>query len=134
VPDLADGTYAYTVRSRNAENEGDAMPISADPAVVAAPTQLPAPKLVKAANGKTSIVFQTLAGTSSAAVTSYTVRDNKNKVLCKGLPKGAGSLVRTTATCESLPTKPGTYRFTVQALTEMGNTPISRPSRPLRIR
>lgn len=134
VPDLADGTYAYTVRSRNAENEGDAMPISAAPVVVAAPTQLPAPKLVKAANGKTSIVFQTLAGTSSAVVTSYTVRDNKNKVLCKGLPKGAGSLVRTTATCTSLPTKPGTYRFTVQALTEMGNTPISRPSRPVRIR
>jgi hypothetical protein len=110
------------------------MPISAAPVVVAAPTQLPAPKLVKAANGKTSIVFQTLAGTSSAVVTSYTVRDNKNKVLCKGLPKGAGSLVRTTATCTSLPTKPGTYRFTVQALTEMGNTPISSASRPVRIR
>lgn len=134
VPNLADGTYAYTVRSRNAENEGDAMPISADPVVVAAPAQLPAPTVVKKSGGKYSIVFQTLVDRSSAVVTSYVVRDNKNRVLCKGLPKGAGSLVRTTATCDSLPTKPGTYRFTVQALTEMGNTPISSSSRPVRIR
>ena len=134
VPNLADGTYAYTVRSRNAENEGDAMPISADPVVVAAPAQLPAPTVAKRGGGKYSVVFQTLVNRSSAVVTSYIVRDNKNRVLCKGLPKGAGSLVRTTATCDSLPTKPGTYRFTVQALTEMGNTPISSASRPIRIR
>ena len=134
VPDLADGTYAYTVRSRNAENEGDAMPITATPAVVAAPTQLPAPRLVKAANGRTAIAFQTLAGTSSAVVTSYTVRDNRNKVLCAGLPKGRTALALTTLTCDSLPKKPGTYRFTVQAETETGSTPVSRPSKPLRIR
>jgi secreted trypsin-like serine protease len=134
VPDLPDGTYAYTVRSRNAENEGDAMPITADPAVVAAPTQLPAPKVVKAGKGKYSIVYQTLAGRSSAVVTSYTVRDNRNKVLCSGLPKGSGALTRTTSTCDALPTKPGTYRFTVQAVTEAGSTPVSAPSRPIRIR
>lgn len=134
VPNLADGTYAYTVRSRNVENEGDAMPITATPAVVAAPTQLPAPKIVKAANGKPSIVFQTLAGKSSAVVTSYTVRDNKNKVLCQGLPKGRSVLTLTTLTCDALPKKPGTYRFTVQAVTETESTPVSSPSKPLRIR
>jgi secreted trypsin-like serine protease len=133
VPDLPDGTYAYTVRSRNAENEGDAMPITADPAVVATPTQLPAPKIVKAGKGKYSIVYQTLAGKSSAVVTSYTVRDNRNKVLCSGLPKGRSALTLASLPCNALPSKPGTYRFTVQAVTEAGSTPISAPSRPIRI-
>ena len=134
VPNLPDGTYAYTVRSRNVENEGDAMPISAAPVVVAAPTQLPAPKVVKTPKGKYSIVYQTLAGKSSAVVTSYTVRDNRNKVLCSGLPKEPSALTEATLTCNTLPTKPGTYRFTVQAETEQASTPVSSASRPIRIR
>ena len=134
VPNLPDGTYAYTVRSRNVENEGDALPISAAPVVVAAPTQLPAPKILKTPKGKYSIVYQTLAGKSSAVVTSYIVRDNRNKVLCSGLPKGPSALTEATLTCNTLPTKPGTYRFTVQAETETGSTPVSSASRPFRIR
>jgi hypothetical protein len=134
VPNLPDGTYAYTVRSRNVENEGDAMPISAAPVVVAAPTQLPAPKVVKTPKGKSSIVYQTLAGKSSAVVTSYTVRDNRGRVLCSGVPAGDSVLTKPTLTCNTLPTKPGTYRFTVQAVTETGSTPVSSASRPIRIR
>ena len=134
VPNLSDGSYSYTVRSKNAENEGDAMPISAQPALIAAPAQLPAPTVSKGPNGKGLITFATLAGRSSAVVTSYIVRDNKRKVLCQGVPASQASAPKATLTCSALPKKPGTYRFTVEAVTEMGSTPVSKASRPFVVR
>lgn len=121
VDGLTDGTYAFTVRARNAEGEGDAAAITSQmTATITSPQQLPAPFLLNRPSGSRSIAFTTLAGKSSAVVTNYVVTDVKGKRICRVTPTVAQQSA-TTLTCQ-LPKKPGTYRLRVRANTEMGNT------------
>lgn len=122
VADLRDGTHGFTVRSRNSENEGDALPVGASGRVVIAPPpRLPAPRIEESARGMPQIVFDSLVGRSSAVVIRYVVKDDKGRIVCTGLPAEPDA---ATLSCR-LPTRPGMYRFRVTARTEMGN---SRPS------
>lgn len=129
VADLSDGRYAFTVRSRNAENEGDARPTTAPAAVVAAPSALPAPTVRTAGTHRVRITTTTLAGRSSAVVTSYLVRDGRGKTVCRIVPKTPEA--RTLSCLATV--RPGTHRFTVQPVTQLGTPPASKPSRPIRV-
>lgn len=128
IPKLPDGTYGYTVRARNGEGEGDA-PIRTATATIAAPSRLPAPWTRKQ-GGKLRLVVRTLAGVSSAVVTSYQIRDRRGRVVCT-LRNPAVS--RKVLTCP-LPKRPGTYRFQVRANTQMGTTRWSPASRAITVR
>lgn len=128
IPSLPDGTYGYTVRARNGEGEGDA-PIRTATATIAAPSRLPAPWTRKQA-GTRRLVLRTLAGTSSAVVASYQVRDQRGRVICT-IRKPSPS--RKLLTCP-LPKPPGRYRFQVRADTQMGTTPWSPASKAVVVR
>jgi hypothetical protein len=131
VAQLPDGQYQFNVRSRNAEGEGDALPGGAS-AEVRAPARMSAPA-VRKVKGAPRITFRTLAGSTSAVVAAYVVRDGKGNRVCRvDLTTDRQRNVRTL-NC-ALPERPGTYRFTVTALTEMGNTPVSARSKPYRVR
>lgn len=128
IQGLPDATYGYTVRARNREGEGDA-PISTATATIAAPSRLPAPWTRKQ-GAKRRLVVRTLAGTSSAVVTSYEVRDQRGRLTCTFRRPAA---TRKILTCP-LPTLPGRYRFQVRADTEMGTTRWSPASTAVIIR
>jgi hypothetical protein len=123
VANLPDGDYSFSVRALNAQGEGNALPASAT-ATTAAPTQMALPKATTK-----KITFTTLAGSTSAVVGQYRVVDAKGKSICviKDFKPGAKSL-----SCP-LPTKAGTYRFRVLAVTQMGQTPPSGLSAKVRI-
>ena len=123
APSLSDGSYSFTVRARNAESEGNALPASLS-AVIVAPTQMAPPRVTKK-----KITFTTLAGSTSAVVKQYRIVDVRGKRICtlRGINPQAKSL-----SCP-LPTKPGSYRFRVLAVTEMGQTPPSGLSAKIRI-
>ena len=123
VTDLPDGEHIFTVRARNAQGEGNALPASVS-AVTTAPTQMAPPTLTKK-----KIKFRTLAGTTSAVVGQYRVVDVKGRRICtiKDFNPNARSL-----SCP-LPKKTGTYRFRVIGVTQMGQTPHSGMSRKVRI-
>jgi len=123
APSLSDGSYSFTVRARNAEGEGNALPPSLS-AVVLAPTQMAPPRVTKK-----KIRFTTLAGSTSAVVKQYRIVDVRGKRICtlRGINPQAKSL-----SCP-LPTKPGSYRFRVLSVTEMGQTPPSGLSTKIRI-
>jgi predicted phage tail protein len=115
VSGLATGTFSYTVRAKNSQSEGNALPASLTASVVP-PAQLKPPRLTKKA-----IQFTTLAGTTSAVVNQYRVIDATGKRICtiRSFNPAAKQLG-----CP-LPTKVGKYRFRVTAVTEMGQTPPS---------
>lgn len=123
VPNLPDGEHSYTVRSRNAEGEGDAQPASLT-TTTATPGQMAPPKATKK-----KITFTTLVGTTSAVVNQYRVIDAKGTRICtiKEFNPSAQSLSCPT------PKKPGTYRFRVLAVTQMGQTPPSGLSVKLKV-
>lgn len=123
VPNLPDGEHSFTVRSRNTQGEGNAQPATLT-TTTAAPTQMAPPRATKK-----KITFTTLAGTSSAVVNQYRVIDAKGTRICtiKGFDPTA-----TTLSCPT-PTKAGTYRFRVLAVTQMGQTPPSGLSVKIRI-
>lgn len=123
VPNLPDGEHSFTVRSRNAQGEGNAQPASLT-ATTAAPTQMAPPRATKK-----RITFTTLAGKTSAVVNQYRVVDAKGARICtiKGFNAAA-----TTLSCPT-PNKAGTYRFRVLAVTQMGQTPASGLSAAVRI-
>ena len=123
VTDLPDGEHIFTVRARNAQGEGNALPASVS-AVTTAPTQMAPPTVTKK-----KIKFRTLAGTTSAVVGQYRVVDVKGRRICtiKDFNPNARSL-----SCP-LPKKTGTYRFRVIGVTQMGQTPHSGMSRKVRI-
>lgn len=131
IPNLPDGEYAYTVRSRNAEGEGDALPISAAPAVIAAPPRLPAPTAAVAKSNHVTVRFSTIAGESSAVVAKYRVTDGSGRAFCSVTPPNQEA---ATLACSKTVTKAGSYRFRVEAVTEMGTTPKSPLSRAVRVR
>lgn len=131
VAQLPDGQYQFNVRSRNAEGEGDALPGGAS-AEVRAPAKMQAPR-VRKVKGAPRITFRTLAGSTSAVVEAYVVRDGKDNTICRIDLATDRQRNARTLNC-ALPDRPGTYRFTVRALTEMGNTPPSARSAPHRVR
>jgi hypothetical protein len=131
VPNLPDGVYQFNVRSRNAENEGDAIPGGAN-AEVRAPQVMAAP-VVRKVKDAPRITFQTLIGSTSAVVQAYVVRDGKGKRVCRVDLTTDRQRNARTLNC-ALPDRPGTYRFTVTGVTEMGNTPQSARSQPYRVR
>ena len=123
VPNLPDGEHSFTVRSRNAQGEGNAQPASLT-TTTNAPTQMAPPRVTKK-----KISFTTLVGTTSAVVNQYRVTDAKGTKICtiKGFNPAAKTL-----TCPT-PTKAGNYRFRVHAETQMGQTPPSGLSTKIRI-
>jgi hypothetical protein len=123
VLNLPDGQHSFTVRSRNAQNEGNAQPASLT-ATTAAPTQMAPPRPTKK-----KITITTLVGTTSAVVSQYRVIDAKGTRICtiKGFNAAA-----TTLGCPT-PKKAGTYRFRVLAVTQMGQTPASGLSATIKI-
>ena len=129
VPNLPDGEHRFWVRARNIEGEGGS---SIDAAIVriAPPGRIPRPSITRV-DGERVIQFTSLAGTSSAVVRRYVVRTTAGKVLCRG---PAPDATTTVLRCTTLPKRPGTYRVTVTAVTEMGTTQPSVPSRSFRVR
>jgi hypothetical protein len=119
-PGLADGSYRYSVRARNAQNEGDALPAAA-PAVVAAPPAPAAPTIERVTTRRVRITVTTLTGRTSAVVTSYVVRDQKGGVVCAIAPPTPETPVLSCAG----PTARGVYSVSVHAETEMGPSPES---------
>ena len=123
VPNLANGEHTFTVRARNSEGEGNALPATLTASVVP-PGQMSPPTIV----GK-KIRFNTLVGRTSAVVTSYRVIDAKGKRICT-LNRFKASASRLTC---PLPSKAGKYRFRVYAVTEMGQSVPSGLSRLARV-
>ncbi len=123
VPNLPDGEHSFTVRSRNAQGEGNAQPATLT-STTAAPTQMAPPRATKK-----KITFTSLAGTTSAVVNQYRVIDAKGTRICT--IKGFNPAVRTLG-CPA-PQKAGTYRFRVLAVTQMGQTPPSGLSVKLKV-
>ena len=123
VTDLPDGEHSFTVRARNGQGEGNALPSSVS-AVTTAPSQMAPPTLTKK-----KIKFRTLAGTTSAVVGQYRVVDVKGKRIC--------TIKKFNPTAKSLscppPSKAGAYRFRVIGVTQMGQTPHSGLSPKVRI-
>ena len=131
VSGLPDGTYAYTVRSRNAEGQGDVVPVGAGAgARVASPPAPPAPTVREASKRRFTITVTTIAGRTSAVVTSYVVRDQSGVVVCTLVPP---SQAATTLSCPA-PTRRGTYTVSVHAETQMGPSPESPPSARFTVR
>lgn len=129
VSGLPDGTYAYTVRSRNAEGQGDVVPAGGG-ARIASPPAPPAPTVREASKRRFTITVATIAGRTSAVVTSYVVRDQNRAVVCTLVP---ASQTTTTLTCPA-PTRRGTYTVSVHAETQMGPSPESPPSARFTVR
>jgi hypothetical protein len=126
---LPDGSYAYTVRSRNVENQGDAVPAGLGARVVSPPAP-PAPTVRETAKRRYTITVTTIAGRTSAVVTSYVVRDQTGAVICSLVPP---TETATTLSCPG-PTRRGTYTVSVHAETQMGPSPESPPSARFTVR
>ena len=123
VSGLPDGTYAYTVRSRNAENQGDVLPAAGGARVTSPPAPL-APTVRETSKRRFTITVTTIAGRTSAVVTSYVVRDQGGTVVCTLVPP---SPTTATLSCPA-PIRRGTYTVSVHAETQMGPSPESPPS------
>ncbi|MFM8896594.1 MAG: fibronectin type III domain-containing protein, partial [Actinomycetales bacterium] len=123
VSDLPDGRYAFTVRSRNVQGEGDA-PLAAQSVLVAGPHRMARPWIRKG-----RIAFRSLVGTSSAVVERYQVRDQRGRIVCTVVGRRAKARVPTC----SLPKARGAYRFRVRAVTEMGTTAWSPRTKIVRV-
>jgi len=133
MPDRPDGLYAFTVRARNAEGEGDADPLRASGSVrVGPPVKVDPPQISQNANGRYRITFRSQAGLSSAVITSYVIRDGKGAVIC------SGGITPVQANLEYLsclaPKKKGSYRVRITGKTEMGKIPASALSKRFVIR
>jgi hypothetical protein len=126
---LPDGSYGYTVRSRNTEGQGDAVPVGAS-VVVASPPAPPAPTVRETSRRRYTITVTTIAARTSAVVTSYVVRDNNGAIVCTLVPP---SPTEATVNCPG-PTSRGTYSVSVHAETEMGPSPESPPSTRFTVR
>jgi Trypsin len=126
---LPDGTYGYTVRSRNAEGQGDAVPVGAS-VVVASPPAPPAPTVRETSRRRYTITVTTIAGRTSAVVTSYVVRDQNGAIVCTLVPASATD---SSLSCPG-PTRRGTYTVSVHAETQMGPSPESPPSQRFTVR
>lgn len=129
IPGLPDGAYAFTVRARNAEGEGDAVAPRGS-AVVASPPAPAAPTVVRVSRSRYTVGVTTIAGRTSAVVRSYTVRDQSGATVCTLTPPTPET---TALSCAWAPRR-GTYALTVQADTEMGASPVSAPSARVSVR
>ena len=135
IKGLPDGPYSFTVRARNAQDEGDATPAPRDRvSVIAPPQQMQPPTVRGTTRNNARIRFSTGIGQSSALVTRYIVRDNANKVVCRIDANPAGTPEPATRACTVKLEKKGLYRFRVLAQTGMGNSPISGLSNRVRVR
>jgi hypothetical protein len=135
ISGLPDASYSFTVRARNAQDEGDATPAPLDRLSVIAPPQQMQPPTVRAnERGNIRVRFLTSIGASSAAVTQYVVRNNANKVVCRIDANSDGTPEPQSRACTVKLEKKGTYRFRVLARTEMGNSPVSGLSNRVRVR
>ena len=128
ITGLPDGAYGFTVRSRNAESEGDALPIGPQRAVVATPTTPNAPSVRQLGPRKVRITVT--APASTASVSRFVVRDARGSVVCRMAPSAVPS---RPAGC-TVTLTPGRHRFTAQADTTAGLGAPSPASRTIRIR
>ncbi len=119
VTGLPAGEYSFTVRALNTQGEGNALPPTLEASIVT-PEQMTAPRVT----GK-RIQFASLSGSTSAVVNQYRVIDVRGKRICT-LKDFSPTAARLSC---PLPKKPGSYRFRVLAVTEMGNTLPSGLSR-----
>lgn len=127
LADRPDGTVAFTVRARNAEGEGDAAPATAAATTLVAGPPAPGRPSVAVRRGTVVVSGPSVAARTSAVVTGYRVVDRSGRVACEAATPPAGRW-----RC-SFPAQPGRERYRVQALTEMGASPLSRPSRIVRV-
>lgn len=128
LPEQADGSYAFAVRARNAEGEGDAAPPTvASTAVIAGPPT-PGRPAAAARRGTVIATGASVADRTSATVTGYRVLDRSGRAVCEA-PAPTSGRWRCT-----FPAKPGSERYRVQALTEMGPSALSPPSKVIRVR
>lgn len=126
---LPDGQYAYTVASRNAEGWGDALP-PGRAAVVAAPPAPPVPWVQRTSSRSVQLIAATIAGRTSAVVTSYVFTDNRGQALCAVAPATPDAV---QVSCPG-PGRRGTYQVSVHAETEMGPSAESGLSAPFTIK
>lgn len=128
---LPPGELAVSVRARNAENEGDAAPPTAQSTLGVGPSvTMQPPWIAASASGRPAVVVRTLRRTSSVAIRKYVVMDSRNRTICSGLPARPYD---DFLTCD-LPTRPGIYRLRVKAVTNAGTTRPSAPGTPFAIR
>lgn len=120
LADLPDGTYGYTVTSRNAEGWGDALPLGKS-VVIAAPPAPSVPSVERVTSRRVQIRIATIAGRTSAVVLAYVVRDRSGSVVCAVAPASPDA---TDVVCPG-PVRRGTYQVSVHAETEMGPSPES---------
>lgn len=126
---LPDGTHVYSVRSRNAEFEGNALPAAAA-AVVASPPRMSAPVVRRSGRHKVAVTFRTIDSRTSATVSGYVASDTDGRVRC-AVETGGRETARMSC---SFTARQGTYRLRVSAITGMGTTEASPASRPVRVR
>ena len=129
VSGLPDGTYAYAVRARNVEGEGDTAGGGAG-ALVASPPQPVPPAATRLSKTRFTVTVTTIAGRTSAVVRTYLVKDQYGSTICT-IPVSDPSA--KSLTCPWAPRR-GTYTLTVSADTEMGPSPTSAPSGRISVR
>lgn len=120
VANLPDGTYTYSVRARNAENEGDALTAGTGVSVASPPAPA-APYAQLLPDRRVRISIPTVAGRTSAVVTGYVVSDQAGNIVCQVAPPTPQDRVLTC----TLSLRRGTYQVSSHAETEMGPSPES---------
>ena len=126
---LPDGTYAYSVTSRNADGWGDARPLGKS-VLIASPPAPSVPGIERVTSRRVLIRITSIASRTSAVIQAYVVRDSAGALVCTIVPPSPDA---TQLTCSG-PTRRGTYQVSVHAETEMGPSPESGLSVPFTIR
>ena len=120
VPDLADGSYTFTVQAVNAQGEGRLVPMaSVERVEIAKPPKMAAPKVIQK-GGKRTVQFSSIVNETSAVVNSYAITDKTGKTVCTVKESG-----KSKYSCSNKKIRNSSQRYRVQAQTEMGLSPVS---------
>ncbi len=123
VPDLADGSYTFTVQAVNAQGEGRLVPVaSVERVEIAKPSKMAAPKVIQK-GGKRTVQFSSIVNETSAVVNSYVITDKTGKKVCTVTESG-----KSKYSCSNKKIRSTSQRYRVQARTEMGRSPVSNLS------
>lgn len=122
LTNLPRGSQAFTVRARNVDGEGDALPATSFSTLgVGRKHPMIAPIIGTGSDGRLRISFTTLRATSSVVVRDYRITDQKGRLVCSGKPPNAFD---TSLSCLG-PKEPGRYRVRIVAVTSEGKTKAS---------